>query len=107
MCVSFINVNFLQLFILRFFVVLNIIIYNLFVGIEDLCAKRDELHQQILQEEEEKRKVQNDIRILTERLVQINESLARKIATRNDYDRTVAECETAYKKVCVEHCYNS
>ena len=64
-----------------------------------MCAKRDELHQQILQEEEEKRKVQNDIRILTERLVQINESLARKIATRNDYDRTVAECETAYKKV--------
>ena len=66
-----------------------------------MCAKRDELHQQILQEEEEKRKVQNDIRILTERLVQINESLARKIATRNDYDRTVAECETAYKKVCL------
>ena len=72
-----------------------------------MCAKRDELHQQILQEEEEKRKVQNDIRILTERLVQINESLARKIATRNDYDRTVAECETAYKKVCVKYCYNS
>ena len=45
--------------------------------------------------------MQNDIRILTERLVQINESLARKIATRNDYDRTVAECETAYKKVVI------
>lgn len=71
----------------------------LILGIEDLCSKRDELHQQILQEEEEKQKIQNDIRILTERLAQVNESLAHKIGTRNDYDRTIAECETAYKKV--------
>jgi Sjoegren syndrome nuclear autoantigen 1 len=67
--------------------------------IEDLCSKRDELHQQILQEEEEKQKIQNDIRILTERLAQINEGLAHKISTRNDYDKTIAECETAYRKI--------
>ena len=42
-----------------------------FSGIEDLCAKRDDLHRQILQEEEEKQKIQNDIRILTERLAQV------------------------------------
>ena len=42
-----------------------------FLGIEDLCAKRDDLHRQILQEEEEKQKIQNDIRILTERLAQV------------------------------------
>ena len=41
------------------------------LGIEDLCAKRDDLHRQILQEEEEKQKIQNDIRILTERLAQV------------------------------------
>lgn len=70
-------------------------------GIEDLCTKRDELHKQILIEEEEKQKIQGDIRILTERLSQVNESLARKIATRNDYDKTIAETETAYKKVGV------
>ena len=29
----------------------------------------------------------------------LNESLAKKIATRNDYDKTIAECETAYRKV--------
>lgn len=68
-------------------------------GIEDLCSKRDDLHKQILQEEEEKQKIQNDLRILTERLSQVNESLARKIATRNDYDKTIAETENAYKKV--------
>ena len=68
-------------------------------GLEDLCAKRDEVAKQILQEEEEKAKIQNDIRILTERLAQVNESLARKIATQNDYDRIIAETESSYKKV--------
>ena len=68
-------------------------------GIEDLCSKRDELQRQILEEEEEKRKIQNDIQILTERLAQVNESLAQKMATRSDYDHTIAETEAAYKKV--------
>jgi len=64
-----------------------------------LCAKRDELHKQILLEDEEKMKIQNDISILTERLARINESLARKIQMRNDFDKTIAETESAYNKV--------
>ncbi|KAI8512418.1 PREDICTED: Sjoegren syndrome nuclear autoantigen 1 homolog [Branchiostoma belcheri] len=67
--------------------------------IEDLCAKRDELHRQILTEEEEKTKIQNDIRILTERLAKVNESLSKKMATRNEFDRTIAETEAAYMKI--------
>jgi len=63
-----------------------------------LCAKRDELHKQILLEDEEKMKIQNDISILTERLARINESLARKIQMRNDFDKTIAETESAYNK---------
>ena len=73
-------------------------------GIEDLCNKRDELQKQILVEEEEKCKIQNDLRILTERLARINESLAKKIASRNEYDKTIAETEAAYMKVS---CYNN
>ena len=69
------------------------------LGIEDLCTKRDELQKQILNEEEEKGKIQNDIRILSERLAKINESLAKKIASRNEYDKTIAETEAAYMKV--------
>ncbi|KXJ27276.1 Sjoegren syndrome nuclear autoantigen 1 homolog [Exaiptasia diaphana] len=69
------------------------------IGIEDLCTKRDELQKQILSEEEEKTKIQNDIRILTERLAKINEGLARKIASRNEYDKTIAETEAAYMKI--------
>ena len=68
-------------------------------GINDLCQKRDELHKQILQEEEEKHKLQNDIRVLTERLAKVNESLSKKMASRNEFDKTIAETEGAYMKV--------
>lgn len=77
-----------------------------FLGIEDLCTKRDELHRQILTEEEEKRKIQNDIRILTERLAKITESLSKKYAAQTEYDRTISETETAYMKVIDKfHCF--
>jgi hypothetical protein len=36
-------------------------------GIEDLKEKREEVNRQILKDEEEKQKIQNDLRILTER----------------------------------------
>ena len=71
----------------------------MFTGINDLCGKRDELHKQIIQEEEEKQKLQNDIRILTERLAKVNESLSKKMASRNEFDKTIAETENAYMKV--------
>ncbi|XP_791762.1 Sjoegren syndrome nuclear autoantigen 1 homolog [Strongylocentrotus purpuratus] len=67
--------------------------------IEELCLKRDDVHKQIKQEEEEKTKVQNDLRILTEKLAKLNESLAKKIATRNEYDKTIGETEAAYMKI--------
>lgn len=67
--------------------------------INDLCQKRDDLHKQILQEEEEKQKLQNDIRILTERLAKVNESLSKKMASRNEFDKTIAETESAYMKI--------
>ena len=73
--------------------------YMLHSGIEDLCTKRDELQKQILVEEEEKAKLQNDIRILTEKLAKLNEGLAKKISSRNEYDKMIAETETAYMKV--------
>ncbi len=57
------------------------------------------MHKQILEEEEEKKKIQNDIRILTERLSKVNESLSKKMASRNEFDRTIAETEAAYMKV--------
>ncbi|XP_040180542.1 Sjoegren syndrome nuclear autoantigen 1 [Rana temporaria] len=67
--------------------------------IEDLCSKRDELNRQVQQEEEEKNKLQNDIRILTEKLSTVNESLAKKMASRTEFDKTIAETQAAYMKI--------
>merc|ERR1712166_699920 len=67
--------------------------------IEDLKEKREEVNRQILKDEEEKQKIQNDLRILTERLSRINDSLARKVAARNEYDQSIQETEAAYLKI--------
>ncbi|XP_062409778.1 Sjoegren syndrome nuclear autoantigen 1 [Sardina pilchardus] len=67
--------------------------------IEELCSKRDELQHQIQQEEEEKSRLQHDVRVLTEKLSRVNESLARRLAARADFDRTIAETEAAYMKI--------
>jgi Sjoegren syndrome nuclear autoantigen 1 len=67
--------------------------------IEDLREKREEVNRAIAQDEEEKAKIQNDLRILTERLSRLNDGLARKISSRNEYDRTIQETEAAYQKI--------
>lgn len=67
--------------------------------IEDLCSKRDELNRQIRQEEDEKERLQHDIRVLSEKLSRVNESLAQRLATRSNLDRTIAETEAAYTKI--------
>ncbi|CAI9580667.1 unnamed protein product [Staurois parvus] len=51
--------------------------------IEDLCSKRDELNRQIQQEEEEKNKLQNDVRILTEKTVQSERELGEENGVQN------------------------
>ncbi|XP_023556107.1 Sjoegren syndrome nuclear autoantigen 1 isoform X1 [Octodon degus] len=75
--------------------------YNneLVMYIEELCQKRGELYQQIQQEEEEKERLQGEVRQLTEKLTCVDESLQLKIASLNDLDRTIAETEAAYLKV--------
>ncbi|CAF1152222.1 unnamed protein product [Adineta steineri] len=67
--------------------------------IEDLCGKRDELQRQILIEEEDKHKLENEIRLASEKLARINENLAKKITARTEFDRTISETESAYMKI--------
>jgi len=47
-----------------------------------------------------------DLSILTDRLSKINESLARKVQARNEYDKTIQETEAAYMKVGNRTCTN-
>merc|ERR1712182_106437 len=56
-------------------------------------------NREIAREEDDKNKIQNDLKILTERLSRINDSLARKVAARNEYDQTIQETEAAYLKI--------
>nr|ADO28195.1 sjoegren syndrome nuclear autoantigen 1-like protein [Ictalurus furcatus] len=67
--------------------------------IEELFLKRDELNKQIQQEEEEKTRLQHDIRVLTEKLNRVSESLDHRLTTRSELDRTIAEAEAAYMKI--------
>mmetsp|Transcript_20301 Transcript_20301/g.50713 ORF Transcript_20301/g.50713 Transcript_20301/m.50713 type:complete len:116 (+) Transcript_20301:311-658(+) len=67
--------------------------------IEDLRDKREEINKQISKEEDEKAKVQNDLTVLSKRLTTLNDSIARKVTARNDYDKTIQETEAAYLKI--------
>lgn len=67
--------------------------------IEDLRERREDVHRQILRDEEIKAKIQQDLAIFTKRLAEVNEELAKKVQTRNEYDRTIQETEAAYMKI--------
>lgn len=49
-----------------------------------LFSPRPQVNRQIVKDEEEKAKIQNDLRMLTERLSRVNDSVARKVASRNE-----------------------
>eukprot|EP00877_Chromochloris_zofingiensis_P002533 jgi/Chrzof1/12280/Cz06g28150.t1 len=68
-------------------------------GIEDLREKREGILKQIADEESEKVKIQQELQQLTKRMAAINESLARKIDTKNEYDKVIQETEAAYLKI--------
>lgn len=56
-------------------------------------------HTEMVSEEREKSRVQKQLAELTEQLHRLNESIAHKEASRNEYDKTIQETEAAYMKV--------
>jgi Sjoegren syndrome nuclear autoantigen 1 len=67
--------------------------------IEDLRQKREDIHRDVIRQEEMKAKLQQDLALMTKRLGEINEELAKNIQTRNEFDRTIQETEAAYMKI--------
>lgn len=63
--------------------------------------RRTELQSQIEFQEEEKNNLQREIEKMSYKLTFLSDSLAKKIAVKNEYDRTIADTETAYMKVKV------
>lgn len=72
------------------------------LGIEELKEKREEVSRSIGKEEEEMEQLSNQIKILSEKLARLEDSVNKKKAARNEYDKTIKETETAYVKVCVQ-----
>ncbi len=54
---------------------------------------------QIEREEKTKAEIQKRISKLQDDLTQINERLSAKLATRQEFDQTIQETESAYMKV--------
>ncbi|XP_013414195.1 Sjoegren syndrome nuclear autoantigen 1 homolog [Lingula anatina] len=68
-------------------------------SIEEMCHKRDSLHKEIVATQKEQKNIQRDIGVLTEKLSQISQSMAKRMAERNAYDRTIQETEIEYKRI--------
>lgn len=62
----------------------------------------DDLWAEMVNEEREKARVQKQLAELTEQLHRLNESIAHKQASRNEYDKTIKETEAAYMKVNID-----
>ncbi|SOV18480.1 conserved Plasmodium protein, unknown function [Plasmodium sp. gorilla clade G2] len=66
--------------------------------IEILRVKRQEIHEQIIKEEDKER-MQKEIAMLNDKLQEVCHSIAKKLQTRLEYDRTIKETSAAYTKI--------
>jgi Sjoegren syndrome nuclear autoantigen 1 len=69
------------------------------LGIEELREKKDKIKKVIQLEQEEKVNIQRELAVLAKRLAVIDESLSKKYAYVEEYDKTIQDVESAYCKV--------
>ncbi|CAH1799101.1 unnamed protein product [Owenia fusiformis] len=67
--------------------------------IDDMRKRKKELLKEMKDEEEEGRHVHNEIRSLTDRLMNINKSLSEKMEARVQFDRAIENTESSYKRL--------
>ncbi|XP_018356818.1 PREDICTED: Sjoegren syndrome nuclear autoantigen 1 homolog isoform X1 [Trachymyrmex septentrionalis] len=68
-------------------------------GLEEMKLKRSQLQSLIQSQEEEKNNLQIEIEKMSHQLTYLNDSLTKKIAIRNEFDRAITETETAFIKI--------
>jgi Sjoegren syndrome nuclear autoantigen 1 len=75
--------------------------YNnqLIAALEELKDTRDELHTLVLREEDEKARITKELAALTSHLGRVSSDLDKKYEARAEFDRTIAETESAYYKI--------
>lgn len=67
--------------------------------IDNIRVGRDDLHEEIITDEEEKSQIESEIASLTERLSQLSDALLKKYEAREEFDRTISETEQAFMKI--------
>ena len=67
--------------------------------IENIRTGRDDLHEEIVKDEEEKNTIETEIAQLTERLTVLTEALVKKYEAQEEFDRTIQETEQAFMKI--------
>ena len=66
---------------------------------DNINKQKGEIQDMINQEEEEKRQIEEQMKALAERLEVIDSSLSKKYITRNEYDKTIQETQSAFNKI--------
>ena len=64
-----------------------------------ITKQRNEIQLLIDREEEEQRQIEENMKSLGARLEILTASLAKKVATRNEYDKTILETQSAFDKI--------
>ncbi|KAG7197528.1 hypothetical protein KM043_017641 [Ampulex compressa] len=67
--------------------------------LKEMKSRRTDLEVQIASQENEKHSLQEEIERMSYKLTHLNKSLAKKIAVRNEYNRTITDMESAYTKI--------
>lgn len=67
--------------------------------LDELCERRNNLQKKINDEEKLKAKLERQTQELQAQLDEVNGSLEVKLASRDEYDRTISESERAYMKI--------
>ena len=67
--------------------------------IEELKEKRNELDRSIQKEEEEKARIVAEMKILSERLSRIDDSLNHKQSTMAEFDSTIESTSAQFSKI--------
>jgi sjoegren syndrome nuclear autoantigen 1 len=67
--------------------------------IENIRTGREDLHEEISKDEEEKNLLETEIVTLTDRLTILNDALIKKYEAQEEFDRTIQETEQAFMKI--------
>ena len=67
--------------------------------LEELCQRRMRLQKEIDKDQREKQILDSQLNQLNAKMAALDESLAKKLDTKAEYDRTIKEGEQAYMKI--------